>query len=102
DEGPNQSCTTNAITPLTDVTKAAGKKTVKDAIDAMQPLGGTNVPEGIAWGWRTVSGGAPFTEGRPDNENGVDKIVIVLTDGENTYYSPESLGYNNLANNRSI
>jgi Flp pilus assembly protein TadG len=102
DQGPNQSCTTNPITPLTDVTVAAGKTAIKAAIDAMQPLGGTNVPEGIAWGWRVVSGGAPFTEGRPDSENGVDKIVIVLTDGENTYYTPNSLGYNNLAGNQSI
>ncbi len=102
DEGPNQSCTTNPITPLADVTTTEGKKLIKDAIDAMAPLGGTNVPEGIAWGWRTVSGGAPFSEGRPDSENGVDKIVIVLTDGENTYYTPNSLGYNNLAGNQSI
>jgi Flp pilus assembly protein TadG len=101
-DGPNQSCTTNPITPLTDVTVAAGKTAIKAAIDAMAPNGGTNVPEGIAWGWRTVSGGAPFTEGRPDTENGVDKIVIVLTDGENTYYTPNSLGYNNLASNQSI
>lgn len=91
-KGPNQSCTTNPITPLTDVTTEAGLATIKGAIDAMMPLGGTNVPEGMAWGWRTVSSGAPFTEGRPDTEKGNDKIVIVLTDGENTYYTPESLG----------
>jgi Flp pilus assembly protein TadG len=102
DEGPNVSCTTNPITPLTDVTKPEGLAVVKNAIDAMEPLGGTNVPEGIAWGWRTVSGGAPFSEGRPDSENGVDKIVIVLTDGENTYYTPSSLGFTDNAGLKSI
>ena len=101
-EGPNLSCTTTAITPLTDVTTAEGKKTITDAIDAMESNGGTNVPEGIAWGWRVVSGGAPFAEGRPDSEKGNDKVVIVLTDGENTYYTPGSLGYNDLAGNKSI
>jgi Flp pilus assembly protein TadG len=100
--GPNYSCTTNPITPLADVTTEAGMNAIKTAIDAMQPNGGTNVPEGLAWGWRVVSGGAPFTEGRPDSEKGNDKVVIVLTDGKNTYYTPGSLGFNDKANAKSI
>lgn len=82
---PNFSCTTTGITPLKDVTKGTGKDEVKAAIAAMQWSGNTNVPEGLAWGWRVVSHGEPFTEGRPDNERGNYKVVIVLTDGENTY-----------------
>jgi hypothetical protein len=39
----------------------------------------------MAWGWRTLSSSPPFTEGRPETERGNDKVVIVLTDGENTY-----------------
>ena len=77
--GPNYSCTTNPITPLTDVSTADGLTAIKTAIDAMAPSGGTNVPEGLAWGWRTVSGGEPFTQGRPEIEKGNDKIVILLT-----------------------
>ena len=84
-KGPNFSCTTKPITPLTDVSDTAGKDAIKASIDQMGPTGNTNVPEGMAWGWRTVSHGAPFTEGRPDTEKGNDKVVIVLTDGENTY-----------------
>ncbi len=99
--GPNASCTTKPITPLTDISKAAGLTSIKSAIDAMAAGGATNVPEGLAWGWRTVSGGAPFEEGRPDSEKGNDKAVIVLTDGENTYYTPSSLGSNDLAANKS-
>jgi Flp pilus assembly protein TadG len=101
-EGPNGSCTTKPITPLTDVTTSVGLDTVKDAIDDMAASGATNVPEGIAWGWRVVSGGLPFNEGRADTERGNDKVVIVLTDGENTYYTPGSLGYEDRANNKSI
>ncbi len=100
-EGPNLSCTTTPITPLTNVTEAAGKTAVKNAIDAMVPNGATNVPEGMAWGWRVVSSKAPFTGGRPETEKGNDKVVIVLTDGANTYYTPSSLGYNDLAGNKS-
>ncbi|MBT1155061.1 pilus assembly protein [Aminobacter anthyllidis] len=84
-KGPNYSCTTNAITSLRDVSKVEGKNEIKDAIDAMAPSGNTNVPEGTAWGWRVVSSAAPFIEGRSDGERGNDKVVIVLTDGANTY-----------------
>lgn len=89
-KGPNYSCTTNPITPLTDVTNEEGLESVKGAIDAMAANGNTNVPEGLAWGWRAVSSGEPFTEGRPDNEKGNDKVVIVLTDGINTYSNASS------------
>ena len=101
DEGPNASCTTKAITPLTDVTDPKGLTDMKKAVDDMAPLGGTNVPEGVAWGWRSISSGAPFTEGRPDNEKGNDKVMIVLTDGANTYYTPTSViaqSYSNFNN----
>ncbi len=91
DEGPNTNCTTTPITPLVDVSNQTGINTIKTAIDAMQPNGATNVPEGLAWGWRTVSSGQPFTQGRPDTEKGNDKVVIVLTDGANTYYTPGSV-----------
>jgi hypothetical protein len=84
-DGPNSSCTTNAITPLQDVTTIEGKQVILDAIDDMSPTGNTNVPEGTAWGWRVVSDKAPFTEGRPESEKGNDKVIIVLTDGANTY-----------------
>ena len=100
-EGPNTSCSTTAITPLTDVSTSAGATTVKSAIDAMAANGATNVPEGMAWGWRTLSSTAPFTEGRPESEKGNDKVLIVLTDGANTYYTPTSLGANDLAGAKS-
>ncbi|MCT7373873.1 TadE/TadG family type IV pilus assembly protein [Chelativorans salis] len=101
-KGPNLSCTTKPITPLTDVTTSDGLETIKNAIDGMVANGATNVPEGMAWGWRVVSSKVPFTEGRPDEQKGNDKVVIVLTDGANTYYTPQSLGARDDAENRSI
>jgi Flp pilus assembly protein TadG len=88
--GPNYSCTTEPITPLTDVSVANGRTAVKAAIDRMSPNGNTDIPEGLAWGWRTVSHGEPFADGRPDGEKGNDKVVIVITDGANTYTKPSS------------
>lgn len=96
--GPGYSCTTNPITPLKDVTVTASKNVVKAAIDAMSPTGYTNVPEGIAWGWRVLSSKAPFTEGRSEVQKGNDKAIIVLTDGMNTY---EDLGSTDPAGNKS-
>lgn len=88
--GPNYSCTTTPITPLTDVTTGEGIAVIKGAIDKMVASGNTNVPEGTAWGWRTISSTAPFTEGRPESEKGNDKVIIVLTDGANTYSVPSN------------
>ncbi len=99
--GPNYSCTTKPLTPLTDVSTEEGLAAIGSAIDAMQPNGATNVPEGLAWGWRLVSSGEPFTGGRPETERGNDKVVIVLTDGENTYYTPSSLGFSDAAGTKS-
>lgn len=89
--GPNGTCTTQPITPLVDVTNAPGMKKIKDAISAMEPLGGTSVGSGLAWGWRVLSSAEPFTEGRLETDRGNDKVVIVLTDGANTYYPPNSV-----------
>ncbi|MDM7850281.1 TadE/TadG family type IV pilus assembly protein [Pseudochrobactrum kiredjianiae] len=91
--GPNYSCTTAPLTELTDITTTTGMKRVQDNIKAMIPSGGTNVPEGMVWGWRTLVANAPFTGGRAATERGNDKVVIVLTDGANTYYQ-----YNNVSN----
>lgn len=88
-KGPQYSCTTAAITQLTDVSNIAGLTSIKTAISTMVASGATNVPEGLAWGWRVLSHGSPFTQGRPETEKGNDKIVILLTDGANTYY-PQS------------
>jgi Flp pilus assembly protein TadG len=84
-QGPNFSCTTSPITPLTDVSTTDGQNTIKASIDAMTPTNNTNIPEGMAWGWRVVSSSPPFTEGRSETERGNDKVVIVVTDGANTY-----------------
>jgi len=99
DDGPNGGCSTTPITPLTDISTTAGATFIKTKINAMQPTGNTNVPEGMAWGWRTLSSAEPFTEGRPEISNGNDKVLIVLTDGANTYTSLK--GYTDPEPNKS-
>jgi Flp pilus assembly protein TadG len=81
-DGPNYSCETTPITPL-----SAQQSVVDAALDAMQTYNLTNIAEGLAWGWRVVSPGEPFTEGRPKDAKDNLKVIVVMTDGENTYSS---------------
>jgi len=89
-EGPNLNCTATAITPLTN-----NQSALIAAIDAMfapsSPVGYTNIEEGVMWGWRVLSDNAPFTEGRPYGEVGNHKVLIVMTDGANTYVSRSNM-----------
>ena len=87
-KGPNAGCTTPAITPLT-----ASKSGMISSIGGMVADGSTNIPLGISWGWRVLSSGAPFTEGRASGTADNVKIMIVMTDGNNSYYTPSSLEF---------
>lgn len=81
--GPNYGCKTQQITALT-----TDKAVLTGAIDDMVADGYTNIHQGVMWGWRVMSPGAPFTEGRPMNDPslpGHKRIMIVMTDGANTY-----------------
>jgi Flp pilus assembly protein TadG len=78
--GPNQSCTTPAITPLT-----SDRTTLDTRIDNLVANGNTNISEGTAWAWRVLSPTAPFTEGRSYTDRSSKKILIVMTDGDNMF-----------------
>jgi Flp pilus assembly protein TadG len=68
--------------PLTDVW-ATGYQTIKDKINAMSPQGYTNVTIGLAWAWHSLTSGVPMTDGT-DPKPDTDKVIILLTDGDNT------------------
>jgi hypothetical protein len=70
-----------SILPLTSLFSQHG--TLVSKIEAMKPVGMTNVTIGLAWGWHALTTNSPLTEGSaPSNE--IDKVIILLTDGENT------------------
>ena len=46
------------------------------------PAGNTNVTIGMAWAWQTLSPVAPMNA--PEPQPDLDKVIILLTDGENT------------------
>lgn len=51
-------------------------------IDAMTPTGNTNVTIGLQMGWQTLSNNEPFNAPAPATD--LDKVIILLTDGQNT------------------
>jgi Flp pilus assembly protein TadG len=77
--GPNAGCVMQPIHRLT--TDFASLKT---SIGQMAPGGETNIPLGLVWGWHTLSPSAPFADGVPYGTENHKKIVVLMTDGQNT------------------
>lgn len=84
--GPNRACPTPVV-PLTD---DMGK--VRAGIDAMQFWNGsgTNISEGLAWGWRVLSPEAPYTQGAPFESDSVSKFMVLMSDGTNVSFGASS------------
>lgn len=76
--GPNQGCDLEPLTRLTEDFDA-----IVDSIGDMVATGNTNVPMGLMWGWHTLSPRAPFADGSAYGTEDVQKIVVLLTDGDN-------------------
>lgn len=80
EEGPNWGCTSRPITRLTNV-----KQTLLDEIAALTANGQTNIAEGLHWGWRTVAKTGVFTDAADYGTQNTTKIIILMTDGVNTW-----------------
>lgn len=81
----DQYCTSTSILPLT-----AEKTPILDKIDSMKASGNTRTDIGLVWGWRNLS---PRWRGLWGNDaalpldynaDHMSKVVILMTDGENT------------------
>jgi Flp pilus assembly protein TadG len=88
--GPNYACATPIVPLTSDFAK------LKTEISKMiyWEGGGTNVSEGLAWGMRVLSPGEPYTQGKAFKADGVSKVVVVFTDGENTVFGASSETFN--------
>jgi Flp pilus assembly protein TadG len=81
--GPNKNCDMQPLTRL-----GTSFTTLKSSIDAMVATGNTNIPMGLVWGWHTLSPNAPFSDGAPYATQHLRKVVVLMTDGENTNNIP--------------
>ena len=66
-----------------DLTSNSPTSTLGKKINAMTPTGNTNVTIGLAWGWHALTQNDPFTQASVP-QGDLDKVVILLTDGDNT------------------
>ncbi len=98
--GPWSGCAGSKVVPMT-----YHRASVETGIDAMVANGPTLIAEGLAWGWRTISPGEPFTKVQgsgsipsalisPYGDPRWQKVMILMTDGDNDL-SAGYYGYNN-------
>lgn len=78
-KGPNRNCN---IQPLMRLT--TDFDSVRSGINAMVASGTTNIPMGLVWGWHTLSPRTPFADGVAYLTDKHKKIVVLMTDGDNT------------------
>jgi Flp pilus assembly protein TadG len=57
---------------------------LRSTVDAMTPAGNTNVTIGLVWAWHALTANLPFVQGSAPQPD-LDKVIILLTDGENTH-----------------
>ena len=76
-KGPNKGCDMRPITPLTN-----NYTLLRSEVSQLNAAGTTNIMEGVAWGTRVLTPGEPFAQGKKAS-TGLEKIMIVLTDGSN-------------------
>jgi len=115
--GPWKGCAKTPIVPLT-----YNRANVEAGITAMAAAGNTLIAEGVAWGWRVLSPGEPFTKVEASTSFPADtistynhprwlKIMVIMTDGDNdisagvdtlngTTYTAYGRGKETLADNR--
>lgn len=53
---------------------------IRSKVNSFNASGWTYIPSGLAWGWRTLTPDAPYTEAAGN----ALKIMVVMTDGANT------------------
>ncbi|MGV3551088.1 pilus assembly protein TadG-related protein [Rhizobium sp.] len=74
---------TNPITTLTGDYKTLRAAISKMTVSDSEAFAQTYIPQGVLWGWNTLSADEPFNDGLSYDED-VKKFIIVMTDGANT------------------
>ena len=78
----NLSCPGPGITPLQSV-----KQYMIDRIEELEPEAGTNMAQGLVWAWRVLMAGEPFDEAEVAPDPVPERVIVLLTDGQQTVQS---------------
>lgn len=79
-KGPGFGCEVEPLVPLT-----ANASEITKTVKKLEANGSTNMLEGVMWGWRVLSSREPFADGASQSDSSVEKIMIFLTDGQNSF-----------------
>jgi Flp pilus assembly protein TadG len=78
-------CASTASTTLgTMIPMSFNWSTLKTAVNAMQPTGGTNQSVGLAWAWQSLLQTGPIPAPAEDPNTTYNRVIIILSDGLNT------------------
>lgn len=76
----NNQCSLRPIVPF-----STNWNMLKNEIDAMVAGGATNTTIGFVWGWQMLTSGALLSNAAAADPNSLEKVMVYLTDGINTY-----------------
>jgi hypothetical protein len=76
---PNSSPTLEPVIPM-----SYSWSTLKTAVNAMQPTGGTDQSVGLAWAWQSLLQTGPIPAPAEDPNTTYNRVIILLSDGLNT------------------
>jgi len=78
-------CNSSVSTPLGPVIPLSYDwSSLKTAVNAMQPTGGTDQSVGLAWAWQSLLVGGPLNTPAEDPNTTYNRVIILLSDGLNT------------------
>ncbi|AUC96540.1 hypothetical protein CWS35_21535 [Bradyrhizobium sp. SK17] len=78
-------CNSSVSTPLGPVIPLSYDwSSLKNAVNAMQPTGGTDQSVGLAWAWQSLLVGGPLNTPAEDSNTTYNRVIILLSDGLNT------------------
>ena len=84
-ENSTSYCNPNASTSLeTVIPMSYSWSTLKTAVNAMQPTGGTDQSVGLAWAWQSLLQTGPIPAPAEDPNTTYNRVIILLSDGLNT------------------
>lgn len=87
--GPNFQCVSKPLQRLT-----SNQSTLQTLISNLTAAGSTNIHEGLMWGWRTLSPISVFADGAAYSLTTTNKVLILMTDGANSWPDNPYLNYN--------
>ncbi|MFN3934589.1 pilus assembly protein TadG-related protein [Parvibaculum sp.] len=76
----NNQCSLRPIVPF-----STNWTMLKNEIDAMVAGGATNTTIGFVWGWQMLTNGAILSNAAAPDPKSLEKVMVYLTDGLNTY-----------------